>query len=306
MMTQAIRENHLGDNHKELYPILTAFLDRKEFAENDAEEIENVVSKMKEQCKSIAQVARTVESKQKEVLQEQLLRLGIEICCLMLLNPDLKPPQRMNILGELLAKSDKLEFKNDVTGIIREVEPAKASPVKWVKVHDSDSWEDMLLMGDEVSNSCQRISGDPYYNKCLLAYIGDGKNKLMIVRDIQGRIAARSVLRILLDEKGSPVLFMERLYTKKSDPKLAELILQGCLSKAKIMGLPLVASIKDYPELAKNAVYPGALKALGGPAPYEYVDALGGIQKDGQFSIPEDESRILGVSSATSTLSRLN
>ena len=167
------------------------------------------------------------------------------------------------------------------------LDPSKASKAAWVKIQTTDAWEDLILLGTEVSNSCQRIDGDPKLNKCLLAYILDGKNKPMIVRDSEGKIAARSVLRILWNSKqNSPVLFMETIYTKTGDPVLSDLIIKGCIGKAKEMGLPLVASAKDF---KMGTPYLDKLSALGGPARFEYVDALRGIQEDGRFTISQSK-----------------
>ena len=111
----------------------------------------------------------------------------------------------------------------------------------------------------------------------------------MVVKDAEGKIMARAVIRLLWDETSqSPVLFQERLYTRINDSALDGLIREACKRKAEELGVPLVASSKDYPDVIKtHPRYPHALQALGGPAPYEYVDALSGIQKDGKFSINE-------------------
>ena len=49
--------------------------------------------------------------------------------------------------------------------------------------------------------------------------------------------------------------------------------------KAKELGIALVLSKKDYPKEGAIPQYPNALQSLGGPAPYEYVDALRGIRE---------------------------
>ena len=114
------------------------------------------------------------------------------------------------------------------------------------------------------------------------------KDKLIAVKDELGKILARSVLRLLMDEQSkSPVLFLERIYTCQNTEELSDLIREGALRKAKALGLPLVASSKDYQDLCHLTPYPNRLKSMGGPVPYEYVDALGGIQNNGEFSIDE-------------------
>ncbi len=160
-------------------------------------------------------------------------------------------------------------------------------------VQDTDEWEDLLLLGTEVSHSCQSLGYDPKYNKCLLSYVLDGKNRAIVVKNKQGKIVARSVLRILWDpQKKEPVLFMEKLYTSQNNPALDQMVWEGCQQKARAMDLPLVvAGSKDFPGREKSPIYPGVLESLGGPVPFEYVDAVGGVHSNGKFTIPE--SRVI-------------
>lgn len=155
-------------------------------------------------------------------------------------------------------------------------------------IEDTDAWEDCAMMGTEVDNSCLNVHRAPGYNKCLVSPFCDGKIRLIVAREnSSGKIIGRVVLRILWDTNNNPVLFVEKLYTKKgvNHRLIRQSILEGCKQKAQSLGVALTLSANDYTDF--NAIkYPGALKALGGPAPYEYVDALGGIQKDGIYSIP--------------------
>lgn len=154
-------------------------------------------------------------------------------------------------------------------------------------VTDTEQWEDLLLLGTEVENSCQNINREAYLNRCLLAYIHDGKNRPIVVKS-GDRIVARAVMRILWDEKKeSPVLFLENTYTSSGDPEIRQLIREGALAKAQAMGLPLLCDRVDQDEGSKD--YDGPLQSLGGPAPYEYVDALKGAQQNGEFTIPNSK-----------------
>lgn len=47
---------------------------------------------------------------------------------------------------------------------------------------DTDNPCDLILIGTEVP-SCQHIDKDPSYSKCLLAYLIDGKNRALVVKD---------------------------------------------------------------------------------------------------------------------------
>ncbi|HEX4840092.1 MAG TPA: hypothetical protein VFU89_06590 [Rhabdochlamydiaceae bacterium] len=156
-------------------------------------------------------------------------------------------------------------------------------------IEDTDAWEDLVLMGTEVNNSCQDILNNPTLNQCLLTAFLDGKVRLMVAREKEtGKIIGRVVLRVLQDDKGKPVLFVDKLYTRNgvNSALICRNILEGCKQKAQSMGIALAASVIDYNGLTTHK-YPGTLNSLGGPAPYEYVDAMNGSQQNGTYSIPE-------------------
>ena len=206
--------------------------------------------------------------------------------CAVLLNPSSDPAQLKEALNDLLKLLPAdVEFRKDVNDMLKQL-VSQASNEQWT-IEDSDSWEDMILMGTEPDNSCLNVNGSPGFNKCLLANILDGKIRIMVAKDPSGKITARAVLRVIVETQMKPVLFVERLYIRGGNYQGKERdILEGCRLKAEAMGIPLVASAKDY-KLPEAKKYPGVLASLGGPAPFEYVDALSGIQPNGVYSIPE-------------------
>lgn len=284
LMKTAFEERHLGKDQEQQFPTLF------QLKENwgDSHKLQELKGGLIEESKALAaQIKEETNPQQKIVLQQKKSFLDIEQRCLKLLDVDLDVTtlkQHLNALLKLLP--DHIIFKNDIKGILDQLSLIKETKNKWI-VQDTDAWEDMLLIGSEVAHSCQKVDGDPYDNKCLLAYILDGKNRAVVVRDPAGKIAARAVLRILWDDiEKKPVLFMEKLYTRTPrDPMFGQMIQECCIAKAKNMGLPLVASSKDYRELKQIPTYPHDIEALGGPAPFEYVDALGEIAKNGKFTI---------------------
>ncbi len=209
--------------------------------------------------------------------------------CTTILHPKTDLPELKSALIELqkLFPSADVQFHHDLKDMMTKLEtPVSSAPFT---IEDTDSWEDLVMMGTEVDGSCQNINRNPAYNKCLLASFLDGKIRLMVAREKEsGKIIGRVVLRVLFDTDNNPVLFVEKLYTKNGvDVTLIrQNILEGCKQKAQSMGIALATNASDYRDLNANK-YPGALKALGGPAPYEYVDALRGIQNGGIYSIPQ-------------------
>lgn len=108
-------------------------------------------------------------------------------------------------------------------------------------------------------------------NKCLLAYICDGKNKLVVVKDRKGRLKARAFVRLLTDSNEEPALFVERLYTSMSYNILEDVLVRIAVKEAKRVGLPIYTK-----ELSEKYIVPGdffTLESKGGIAPFEYSDA---------------------------------
>ncbi len=164
--------------------------------------------------------------------------------------------------------------------------PVKVPLGEGFTLEDSDQWEDLLLSGTEVHESCQHIMKDANLSICLISYLIDGKNRLILIRNKQGKIVHRTFLRILWDrKKKTPVLFMERSYSNGTHPELAKKIEEGCIAKARAMNLPLLAITKDYPHLKSRPKYTGSIESLGNEVPFEYVDAGGGMIDKGKFSL---------------------
>ena len=132
-------------------------------------------------------------------------------------------------------------------------------------------------MGTEVLNSCQNVKGTPNLNVCLLGYFMDGKHRLGLVCDEQGKIVARSVLRLLMDSTGNPVLYQEKMYFADATPAYPLLLRKLARKKAAQLGIPLVVSRSDF-EHEEASLYPYEVSAKEKPVPFEYVDAKKGIE----------------------------
>lgn len=178
-----------------------------------------------------------------------------------------------------------------------------ASAVVGCIVEESDAVEDLLLCTTEVLGSCLSIEGNCEDNKALLAYILDGKNKLLCIKS-QGKMIGRAIVRLLWNENlATPVLFLETFYsslpyteTKQGivSPydQLEKAIVKAALAKASSLSLPLLkAYSSNNPE---HLLYEHAIVSLGGRAPYECCDAIGATGSDEQclnsvFSIPKSQ-----------------
>jgi hypothetical protein len=272
-------EKHLGDKQAEDYPHLDSYSKNPQEIEKYLKEVDGLSKQLQK---------RTVGKE-----REQKQRLDIEKALLELLSlTDQKEEEiqkKLNGLNATLraqsnrAEKGKTQFQeqlfldNNVKSCPALFEQSKASQA--YQVVESDDPNDFLLMGTEVKGSCQKVEGNPDLNVCLLGYFLDGKHRLLLVKSVDdGTIAAHSVLRLLIDKKGQPVLFMERVYNDGQDTNYASLLKKIALKKAAHLGIPLVCSKADF-EKEVDTLYPYEVFAKEKPVPFEYVDALHGKQK---------------------------
>jgi len=185
--------------------------------------------------------------------------------------------EKLFVLLEQLKASDQFpfpEFIHDIESLIQVL--SRPIENKEYIVVDTDNWQDLYLSGTEVPGSCQRVDGDPDLNKCLLAYVMDGKNRMVAVKDPSGKIVARALIRHLWDiTNQKPVIFLDRFYPQPC--AFEEAITQMALLKAKALNIPLISD--------RGEAYAGKVVSLGSPSPYEYADASDGVMKGGIFTI---------------------
>ena len=211
--------------------------------------------------------------------------LELQSACIRLCTDVLPYIERIKLLQDMLPLANGLEFQNDIRHAIEMYKSTTSKlPTRirnWTVV-DSDDPCDLLLAGTEVTGSCQRISGDPFFNKCLLGYILNGENRILAVKNSSGQIVARRIFRLLWDETAhSPVLFMEKTYTAGSVSRnILEALDTFATERAKELNLPLLLT-DDNP----GEVYPNTIQSLEGSAPFVYSDAGHGICPRGVFSI---------------------
>ena len=179
------------------------------------------------------------------------------------------------------------QWSRDIEGFAKTLREAKLrlpkenAYAKW-KIGITRDPVDMLLLAKETAG-CQSIDGTPALNKCALAYVIDHKNSAVVIRDEQGKIKARAILRVLYDKANkTAVLFLERHYASVSDSSLSIALNNYAIEYAKQVGLPLTTTtaVSD----SDDDQYDGTIAALGSNAPFEYSDAGGGIT-NGSFEV---------------------
>lgn len=175
------------------------------------------------------------------------------------------------------------ELENDLKALMQRTERPKYN-IAACTISESDDPCDLFLIGTEVDGSCQRVDGDPDKTKCLMGYALNGEIRAIVVNDAEGKIVARSVLRLMWDG-AKPVILQERIYSNMSDEVVYKAINQWAIGKAKAMGVSLVAAALED---GSRKPYTGKVEFLGGRAPFIYSDASGGVM-EGSFTTPNCE-----------------
>lgn len=220
--------------------------------------------------------------------------------------PNIQIEKALELIREKFNAS--IDAIDDLKLCLRMIDSNKLTKIKYdlnrYIIVDTDHWEDLLLCGTEVQGSCQHIERDPNNNMCLLGYITDGKIRVVAVKDDNGKIVGRRILRLLIDKKtGKPVIYQERLYSNVGIPKETIQALDVMvLRKAQKMGIPLLSAKEvvrkediekqEAEEKITSSVYPSEIESLSSPSPFEYVDAGGIGITEGEYTIPSSCMRI--------------
>ena len=133
-----------------------------------------------------------IELKQRLLLQKALLEL---------IKDPVDVEKKLNILKGIKIKGlDEVlkPFYRDLEDAVKFMHSSAHPKAEGYKVIDTDDPNHFLLMGTEVLNSCQDVKGSASLNVGVLGYALDGKHRLVLVCDPEGKILARSVLRLLL------------------------------------------------------------------------------------------------------------
>ena len=100
-----------------------------------------------------------IKQLQKDIqTEEDKKNLKVQIACLKLLDPKLTEENKHKYLTELKRLSVGTNFQNDVTTWIESMEKPVVEESDY-SISDTDHPNDLFLLGEEVSDSCQKITG---------------------------------------------------------------------------------------------------------------------------------------------------
>ncbi|GEM_PF-1802087 len=143
-------------------------------------------------------------------------------------------------------------------------------------ITDRVDFETYIRIGEKPVSSCQHYDSGSY-NRGLLSYLIDPNLKIIQVYDVNEKIIARAILRLVNTREGNPSLFAERIYSANSHPKIYEAIANYVEKKSQAMGIPYA--------LSEKSPVSEQLFQTGSRSPFVYTDAGGGLMPNGIFQI---------------------
>ncbi|MBP9840952.1 MAG: hypothetical protein KBC64_00835 [Simkaniaceae bacterium] len=167
---------------------------------------------------------------------------------------------------------ERIELRQNLKNLIVQMDKKKRCIPCSMQI--TDDFQEILLSGTEVRDSCQRVDGDPYFNRGLLGALGDGKTKMVVIHHPETyKIENRALIRLLVNEEGVPVLFMETAYGNGTFYEKA--LRDAVLEYAKYLG------VKAYGYGVGEEI---PLFSHGSNMPCEYVDAVRGVVEGGIYT----------------------
>ena len=267
-MLQGLQHQHLNLTDQQLlYPHLNLVMQQPDSDSELLESINERLLKIKEEI-SFTQDPRKLAKKrisQNHLLTEKKILELFEIESKQQLQTKLE--ELLNLLP------NKSVFRLDVKACLDIFKKPIDTPQIYT-VTDDASANDIFLLG-EINASCQGIvNGNPYLNVGLLGYLLDGKHRFLLVKNSEGKILARCVMRLLVDDQGKPVLYQEDLYTVDNNPNYAIYLRQLAINKAKKLDIPLLTGRNNNDIQQQNKIFSSSIHTLNQPIFAEYVDAL--------------------------------
>ncbi len=168
------------------------------------------------------------------------------------------------------------QFTRDIQHLIQQLDTSSANPTSALQVVETDDPEMLFLAPTLIPGSCQSVYADSFSNQCLMAYVLDPKNRMIIVKTPDGKPVARGLLRLMLTQTDrgpeAPALFLERLYPPVLDPQVKDAIIAMAKHKAKLLGIPLHVSWQTLPPQTARPTSQ-CLVSIDSAAPFEYCDS---------------------------------
>ena len=146
--------------------------------------------------------------------------------------------------------------------------------IELFEVEDTIDPKVTLEIGETPQRTCQHYESG-MFNEGLIGYY-DPEVKIIIVRNENGGIIGRSIMRLMQDENGDAILFIETIYFSVSSPTVRTMIEEHASKKAAEMGIELISNLPEFGSRLSDKPRTMIVRKLKMPAVYS--DNGGGLK----------------------------
>ena len=143
-----------------------------------------------------------------------------------------------------LAATDGLrqssETFDQLRGMLNSYAATTTTDIGRIVVSDVDDYQTTIEIGANPVGSCQHYESGSF-NEGLLGYFEPGV-KIITVRNDNGGLIARAILRLAFDPDGSPAMVLEPTYTSQASNDIEGAVKDHAKAKAASMGIRLYGS----------------------------------------------------------------
>ena len=147
--------------------------------------------------------------------------------------------------------------------------------IELFEVEDTIDPKVTLEIGETPQRTCQHYESGGY-NEGLIGYY-DPEVKIIIVRNENGGIIGRSIMRLMQDESGDAILFIETIYASVSSPTVRTMIEEHASKKAAEMDIELISNLPEFGNHLSDKPRTMIVRKLKMPAIYS--DTAGGVKR---------------------------
>lgn len=136
--------------------------------------------------------------------------------------------------------------------------PLQRKGHSWLACDSADAAH-FLESGDDVQNSCMSLLRDAMHNRCLVGRLCDPTKRMLLLQDVDGRIGARAMWRLLRDETGRRVAVLDKMYgsNRLTPQQAADALLRLAAVRGEALGVDVYASmdwLQEGRELRRSAL----------------------------------------------------
>ncbi len=107
------------------------------------------------------------------------------------------------------------------------------------KVEDTIDPYTLLAQGTHIEGSCQKVTRTPTLCCGLAKRLVSGDIRLLVVRNSEGKMVGRAVLRLMLNQNKEPIVFVEKFYVNNNNEITRDDLKKMLLERAKEWKIPV-------------------------------------------------------------------